>query len=127
MTGSIRSSWVTLPVDALHNAEPHAKGPVMSRGRLIGLEVDAETTAVAVAEPTGEVRSLGVIPNWYDSIRRVMKKLGPTERLRACYEACPTGYVVCWQLTALGVRVWWSRRGSSRCGCRTPATRPCAT
>jgi transposase len=76
----------------------------MSTVRFIGLDVHAETIAVAVAEPTGEVRSLGVIPNRSDSIRRVMKKLGPVERLRVCYEAGPTGYVVYWQLTALGVR-----------------------
>ena len=30
-------------------------------------------------------------------------KLQPVEYLRACYEAGPTGYVVYWQLTALGV------------------------
>jgi len=33
-----------------------------------------------------------------------MKKLGPVGQLRVCYEAGPTGYVVYWQLTALGVR-----------------------
>ena len=32
-----------------------------------------------------------------------MKKLGPAEELRVCYEAGPTGYVVYWQLAALGV------------------------
>ena len=76
----------------------------MSTVRFIGLDVHAETIAVAVAEPTGEVRSLGVIPNRSDSIRRLVKKLGPVGRLRVCYEAGPTGYVVYWQLTALGVR-----------------------
>jgi len=35
----------------------------MSNVRFIGLDVHAETIAVAVAEPHGEVRSLGVIPN----------------------------------------------------------------
>jgi transposase len=33
-----------------------------------------------------------------------VKKLGPTEQLKVCYEAGPTGYVRYWQLTALGVR-----------------------
>ena len=33
-----------------------------------------------------------------------MKTLGPADSLRACYEAGPTGYVMYWQLTALGVR-----------------------
>jgi transposase len=75
----------------------------MSTVRFIGLDVHAETIAVAVAEPSGEVRSLGMIPNRPESIRRLVKKLGPTDRLRVCYEAGPTGYVVYWQLTALGV------------------------
>ena len=75
----------------------------MSNVRFIGLDVHAETIAVAVAEPDGEVRSLGVIPNRPESIQKLVKKLGPTEPLRVCYEAGPTGYVVYWQLTALGV------------------------
>jgi transposase len=75
----------------------------MSNVRFIGLDVHAETIAVAAAEAAGEVRSLGVIPNRIESLRKLVKKLGPVERLRVCYEAGPTGYVVYWQLTALGV------------------------
>lgn len=75
----------------------------MSNVRFIGLDVHAETIAVAVAEPDGEVRSLGVIPNRPASIQKLVKKLGPTASLRVCYEAGPTGYVVYWQLTALAV------------------------
>jgi transposase len=80
------------------------KEPVMSKVRFLGLDVHADTIAVAVAEPSGEVRSLGMIPNGPESIRKLVKKLGPADALRACYEAGPTGYVVYWQLTALGVR-----------------------
>jgi len=76
----------------------------MSNVRFIGLDVHAETIAVAVAEPDGEVRSLGVIPNRPESIRKLVKKLGPPGQLRVCYEAGPTGYVVYWQLTALEVK-----------------------
>jgi transposase len=71
--------------------------------RFLGLDVHAETIAVAVAEQDGEVRSLGVIGNRAESVRRVVKKLGPAEQLRACYEAGPTGYVLYWQLAELGV------------------------
>jgi hypothetical protein len=84
--------------------------------RFLGLDVHAETIAVAVAEPEGEVRSLGTIPNRVESIRKLIKKLGPADKLRACYEAGPTGYVVYWQLayatgsTGLAITV----RGSSR-------------
>src|SRR5215213_9877366 len=77
--------------------------PVMSNVRFIGLDVHAETIAVAVAEPNGDVRSLGVIPNRPESIRKLVTKLGPLAQLRVCYEAGPTGYVVYWALTALGV------------------------
>jgi transposase len=76
----------------------------MSNVRFIGLDVHAETIAVAVAEPNGDVRSLGTIPNRPESVRKLMKKLGPAAHLRLCYEAGPTGYVLYWQLTALGVK-----------------------
>lgn len=76
----------------------------MKKVRFLGLDVHAETIAVAVAEIDGEVRSLGIIPNREESIRKLVKKLGPAEQLRACYEAGPTGYVLYWQLTALGVK-----------------------
>lgn len=76
----------------------------MKKVRFLGLDVHADTIAVAIAEPDGEVRSLGIIPNREESIRRLVKKLGPPERLQACYEAGPTGYVVYWQLTSLGVK-----------------------
>ena len=68
----------------------------MSNVRFNGLDVHAETIAVAVAEPDGEVRSLGVIPNRSESIRTLVKKLGPAAHLRVCYEAGPTGYVLYW-------------------------------
>src|SRR5437016_4387196 len=71
--------------------------------RFVGLDVHAETIAVGVAEPGGEVRSLGTIPNTPEAVRRLVKKLGPPETLRVCYEAGPTGYVLYRQLTALGV------------------------
>lgn len=55
----------------------------MKRIKFVGRDVHAETIAVAVAEQGGEVRSLGVIPNREESIRKLVKRLGPG----------PTGYV----------------------------------
>ncbi len=75
----------------------------MSKIRFVGLDVHADTIAVAVAEPGGEVRSVGIIPNRLESIRKMLGKLGPAQHLKTCYEAGPTGYVLYWQLTQLGV------------------------
>ena len=74
------------------------------KARFLGLDVHAETIAVAVAEPDGEVRSLGTVAKLAESIRKLVRKLGPAEHLRACYEAGPTGYVLYWQLAELGVK-----------------------
>jgi transposase len=71
--------------------------------RFVGLDVHADTIAVAVADKEGEVRNLGIIPNRPPSIRKLLGKLGEPGSWRACYEAGPTGYTLYWQLTALGV------------------------
>ena len=76
----------------------------MSKVRFLGLDVHADTIAAAIAEPDGEVRQLGIIPNRLESVRKLGKKVQPLSNLRACYEAGPTGYVLYWQLTALGVK-----------------------
>jgi transposase len=74
------------------------------RTRFLGLDVHADTIAVAVAEPgrDGEVRSLGMIPNTVDALSKLIRKVG-IAGLEVCYEAGPTGYAVYWQLTRLGV------------------------
>jgi transposase len=59
----------------------------MKKVRFIGLDVHAETIAVAIAEPgrKGEVRFLGAIPNRPESVKKLFGKLGSAEDLRVCY------------------------------------------
>lgn len=76
----------------------------MKRVKFVGLDVHAETIAVAIAEQDGEIRSLGVIANREESVRKLVRKLGTVEELRFCYEAGPTGYALYWQLTRMGAK-----------------------
>ncbi len=71
--------------------------------RVLGLDAHADTVAVAVAKPDGEVRSLEVIPNRAEPVRKLIRKLSPAKQLRACCEPGPTGYLLYWQLTEPGV------------------------
>ena len=79
------------------------KNGITRAQRFVGLDVHAETIAVAVAEGEGgEVRSLGIIPNREESVKKLLGKLGPKESWTACYEAGPTGYALYWQLARMG-------------------------
>ena len=71
--------------------------------RFVGLDVHAQTISVAVAEQNGEVRSIGCISNRPESVKKLVAKLDAGGEWTACYEAGPTGYVLYWQLTELGV------------------------
>jgi transposase len=76
----------------------------MSKVRFVGMDVHAETITVAVAESgSSEVRSWGTIPNKLESVRKLVGRLKETDKLKCCYQAGPTGYVLYWQLTQLGV------------------------
>jgi predicted NBD/HSP70 family sugar kinase len=84
--------------------------------RFLGLDVHAETIAVAVAETDGEVRSRGTIPNRAEAIRKMIKKLGPAEKLRAFTKQVrramsSTGS---WRSWAFSVRLWPPRWCRSR-------------
>jgi transposase len=76
----------------------------MSKGTVfVGMDVHAETIAVAVAEGREQVRSLGTIANRPEAVRRLLGKLGKPAKLKVCYEAGPTGYALYWELTRLGI------------------------
>jgi transposase len=72
--------------------------------RFVGMDVHADTIAVALAEGRDQVRSLGTIANRPEAVRRLLGKLGRLADVKVCYEAGPTGYALYWQLTQLGVQ-----------------------
>jgi transposase len=75
-----------------YNAEPQAeRNRFHEKGTIFGVGCPCRDDCGSVAEPDGEVRSLGIIPNREESIRKLVKKLGPAEQLQVCYEAGPTG------------------------------------
>jgi transposase len=79
--------------------EPVVPEPII----FVGLDVHADSIAVAVAEAAGgEPRSLGTIPNAPEAVAKLVRKLGPAARRRVCYEAGPCGYVLHRRLTELG-------------------------
>jgi hypothetical protein len=56
--------------------------------RYVGFDVDTEKIAVAVAEPEGEVRSLGEIPNREESVRRLVPRTIDFETMEWHHHAC---------------------------------------
>ncbi len=71
--------------------------------RYVGLDVHKDLIAAAVCDEDGTVTSLGNLPNEPDAVARLMRKLGPVDKLRVCYEAGPCGYVLYWQLSKMGI------------------------
>jgi hypothetical protein len=86
-------------------AAPHQQEyPMSKQSTLVGLDVHADTIAVVVVLGREVVRSLGIVPNTPEALRRILGKLGPKKDLRVCYKAGPTGYVIHWELMAMGIR-----------------------
>lgn len=77
----------------------------MTETQYVGLDVHAETIAVAVADEgrRGEIRFFGTIANSADALLRLTKRLMKTGKVPSfCYEAGPCGYGIFRHLTKLG-------------------------
>jgi transposase len=76
----------------------------MEKVRFVGLDVHKESIAIAVADGAGGApEDVGIIPNDMAALLKRLRKLGVGVRLRCCYEAGPTGFVLQRALAAAGV------------------------
>lgn len=76
----------------------------MGKLRFVGLDVHKDTVAIGVAdEGRGEPADVATVPNDTAQLIKRLRKLGPAESLRCCYEAGPTGYGLQRDLCAAGI------------------------
>jgi len=76
----------------------------MQKVRFVGMDVHKESIAIAVAEGDGSApENVATIPNDTTVLLKRLKKLGLGVRLRCCYEAGPTGFVLQRALGAAGI------------------------
>ena len=69
----------------------------------LGVDVSKDWIAVGVLRPDETVPDTEKVFHDEESVRRLIRRVGPPARLRACYEAGPTGYELHRLLTSLGV------------------------
>jgi len=78
---------------------------VAERGLIhLGLDVHKNTISVGVLEPAEQSPRTDRICSDEDAVRRLVARFPDPRRLRACYEAGPTGYELARLLGSLGVR-----------------------
>lgn len=71
----------------------------------VGLDVHKETIAIAVADRgCAAPRSLGIIRNDLDELRKALRRLGSPAQLLVCYEAGACGYTIHRFLTRLKIK-----------------------
>lgn len=69
----------------------------------LGLDVHKNTISVGILEPDHEVPRTDKISSDPDAVAHLVDRFDDPSRLRACYEAGPTGYELARQLRGMGV------------------------
>ena len=87
------------------SAQSHMRkaGP-MQKVRFVGLDVHKESITIAVADSDGgPAQQLATVPNDTRLLLKQLRRLGPLDSVRTCYEAGPTGFGLCRALIKEGV------------------------
>jgi transposase len=69
----------------------------------LGLDVHRDTISVGILVPGEEIPAVDKIPHDEPSVRRLVGRFADPRRLRACYEAGPTGFELARLLHRMGV------------------------
>jgi transposase len=77
--------------------------PSSSSATFVGLDVHKNTISAGILRPGEDSVDVEKISSDEDAVRRLVSRLGSPRRLRACYEAGPTGYELARLLKGLGV------------------------
>jgi transposase len=77
--------------------------PSTTTPTFLGLDVHKNTISAGILRPGEDVPDVEKIFSDEESVRRLITRLGNPRRLRACYEAGPTGYELARLLGSLGV------------------------
>jgi hypothetical protein len=77
--------------------------PSSTTAIILGLDVHKNTISAAILRAGQDVADVERISSDDDAVRRLVARLGNPRRLRACYEAGPTGYELCRLLRRVGV------------------------
>ena len=70
----------------------------------LGLDVHKDTISVGILDPDQQVPNIERIAHDEPSVRRLLARFPDRARLRACYEAGPTGFELARLLHSLHVR-----------------------
>jgi transposase len=77
--------------------------PSFTSPTFLGLDVHKNTISAGILRPGEDIADVEKISSDDDAVRRLIARLGNPRRLRACYEAGPTGYELARLLQSMGV------------------------